>query len=270
MDHDLLQRKRYVWLHPLGLRLAKTVQANALGIFSPPLTLITFAALAALRGQRLDVETAFTTMAILGMVTHPANMVMTMVPRAVSALAGFDRMQSYLLQPHLEDHRNCNAEILTSEKKVANIVDGSSISVKNLSIGSTLTDVSFDIQTFSIAVITGRTGGGKTSLLRTLLGEIPPTKGSVNVSTTKVAYCCQDPWLPSGSIREVISGSIEPSDEAWYSQVIDACCLGHDLEILHDGSLTQVGDRGLNLSGGQRQRIVSILQIRSYQVLSSN
>lgn len=44
-------------------------------------------------------------MAILSMVTHPANMVMTIVPRAVASLAGFDRIQAFLLRPSLYDYR---------------------------------------------------------------------------------------------------------------------------------------------------------------------
>lgn len=49
--------------------------ANALGIFSPVITLAIFAIMSYFRGQNLDAETAFTTVAILTMVTHPANMV---------------------------------------------------------------------------------------------------------------------------------------------------------------------------------------------------
>jgi ATP-binding cassette subfamily C (CFTR/MRP) protein 1 len=66
--------------------------ANALGIFSPAITLVIFAAISGARGRSLDTETAFTTMAILSMVTHPANMVITIVPRAVAAYAGLERI----------------------------------------------------------------------------------------------------------------------------------------------------------------------------------
>ncbi|KAK3192091.1 hypothetical protein K4F52_001718 [Lecanicillium sp. MT-2017a] len=41
--------------------------ANALGLFSPAITLVLFALLSTLRGQRLDTTTAFTTIAILGL-----------------------------------------------------------------------------------------------------------------------------------------------------------------------------------------------------------
>lgn len=49
--------------------------ANALGIFTPAITLVIFAIMSYFRGETLDAEAAFTTVAILTMVTHPANMV---------------------------------------------------------------------------------------------------------------------------------------------------------------------------------------------------
>lgn len=53
--------------------------ANALGIFSPAIILTLFAILAGARGVTLDAETAFTSIAILALVTHPANMVSLLI-----------------------------------------------------------------------------------------------------------------------------------------------------------------------------------------------
>ena len=44
-------------------------------------------------------------------------------------------------------------------------------------------------------------------------------------------------------------------DEDWYNQVIEACSLKHDLEILPSGDTTEIGEKGINLSGGQKHRI---------------
>ncbi|KAH0401128.1 P-loop containing nucleoside triphosphate hydrolase protein, partial [Aureobasidium melanogenum] len=46
--------------------------ANALGLFTPAITIILFAAI---NQSNLDAETAYTTLAILLLVTHPANMI---------------------------------------------------------------------------------------------------------------------------------------------------------------------------------------------------
>ena len=44
-------------------------------------------------------------------------------------------------------------------------------------------------------------------------------------------------------------------DEDWYNQVVYACALEDDLDILPAGDSTQIGERGINLSGGQKQRV---------------
>ena len=40
-----------------------------------------------------------------------------------------------------------------------------------------------------------------------------------------------------------------------YDEVIDACALKTDLELLANGDETLIGEKGVNLSGGQKQRI---------------
>lgn len=38
-------------------------------------------------------------------------------------------------------------------------------------------------------------------------------------------------------------------------QVLEACALRPDLDVLPAGDLTEIGERGINLSGGQKQRV---------------
>lgn len=251
----------------LSVHLADAIVANALGIFSPSVTLVIYAIVAATRGHSLDTEIAFTTMAILSMVTHPANMIMTIVPRAVAAFAGFDRIQSFLLKPSLPDYRGSipKASLYRSPEDMA---EGQStklslaIAIQQLTVGANqpiLENINIDVASESITLILGPVGSGKSTLLRSVLGESVPVHGTIKLSTRKIAYCAQKPWLPSGTIKEVIQGSNITEDEKWYNEVIEMCCLTYDFKSLPDGDKTQIGSRGLNISGGQRQRLVSLL-----------
>ena len=44
-------------------------------------------------------------------------------------------------------------------------------------------------------------------------------------------------------------------DKKRFSNVVEVCCLASDLEMLANGDLTEIGERGVNLSGGQKQRV---------------
>jgi ABC-type bacteriocin/lantibiotic exporter with double-glycine peptidase domain len=218
-----------------------------------------YAVISAARGEKLNTETAFTTMAILSMVTHPTNMIMTIVPRAVAAFAGFGRIQNFLLQPDLQANRETIPR--TSLDK-----NGTAIQIRQLRIGNEqalLDNINIDIAASSFTVISGPTGSGKSTLLRAILGEVTPAKGSTSLSTQQIAYCAQKPWLPNGTLREAIygetgisTGTAAQDHESWYSEIIGACCLTHDFDSLPQGDKTQIGSRGLNLSGGQRHRVV--------------
>lgn len=69
-----------------------------------------------------------------------------------------------------------------------------------------------------------------------------------------ISYAAQEPWILSESLRSNIlfGKTYEPE---WYHQVVMACQLERDFELLGDGDLTEVGERGVTLSGGQRARI---------------
>lgn len=225
------------------------------------------------RGRNLDTETAFTTMAILSMVTHPANMVMTIVPRVVAAFAGFERIQAYLLRPSLQANRGIlpkpTLNKLSWDPTTVHLTKSSpAIQIRQLRIGHkqlVLDNINIEVAAGSLTIISGPTGSGKSTLLRAILGEIVPAHGVISLSTRQIAYCAQKPWLPSGTIKQVIYGptgiydASDQDDENWYYEVTNICCLTHDLDSLLDGDQTQIGSRGLNLSGGQRQRVVSVL-----------
>ncbi|TVY42741.1 ABC transporter [Lachnellula subtilissima] len=237
--------------------------ANALGIFSPSITLVVYAVISGVRGQNLDTETAFTTVAILTMVTHPANMVMTIVPRAVASFAGFDRIQSFLLRPSLRASRGtlpkASSNHFSRDPASGEFARPSpAILIQQLGIGDKqliLQDINLEVPAGSMTIISGPTGSGKSTLLRAMLGEVVPARGMIMLSTRRIGYCAQRPWLPSGNIKEVIQGTAEQDDDTWYHEVTNMCCLTHDFNSLPEGDQTHIGSRGLNLSGGQRQRV---------------
>jgi ABC-type multidrug transport system fused ATPase/permease subunit len=102
--------------------------------------------------------------------------------------------------------------------------------------------------------ICGSVGSGKSSLLCSILGEIPRVSGGkIRVFGSK-AFVPQSAWIQTGTIRDNILFGRQ-MDRGFYDEVVDGCGLARDFETLIAGDLSVVGERGLNLSGGQKQRI---------------
>ena len=63
----------------------------------------------------------------------------------------------------------------------------------------------------------------------------------------KVAYAAQSPWILNATLRDNILFG-QPMDKKRYEKVLSVCQLSHDLEMLDDGDLTEIGEKGINLS----------------------
>jgi ATP-binding cassette subfamily C (CFTR/MRP) protein 1 len=63
-----------------------------------------------------------------------------------------------------------------------------------------------------------------------------------------ISYAPQIPWIRNASLRQnVLFG--QPDNEDRFREVIRACSLEHDLEVLPNGEETEIGEKGINLSG---------------------
>ena len=133
-----------------------------------------------------------------------------------------------------------------------------------------LKDISLNIFKNNIIGIRGQTGGGKSTLLKIILGLLKPNKGCLNVNGIdihskkqlsnwfdKIAYVPQEIYLINDSVKKnILFGSNENEiDIERYNLSIHLSNCDQFLGILEDGENTLVGENGLKLSGGQKQRV---------------
>lgn len=104
-----------------------------------------------------------------------------------------------------------------------------------------------------LVAIIGSVGSGKSSLLAALAGDMRKTNGDVVIGASR-AFCPQYAWIQNATVRDNIIFGKE-FDQKWYDQVVDACALRADLDMLPAGDKTEIGERGITVSGGQKQRM---------------
>jgi ATP-binding cassette, subfamily B, multidrug efflux pump len=138
-----------------------------------------------------------------------------------------------------------------------------------------LRDISVKVAPGEKLAIVGRTGSGKSTMVKLLVHLLEPTSGRVLLDGIDVRQ------LPLGALRRAIG--MVPQEPALFSdtlarnvafgrpdaelkEIVDAARIAGlepDIEALAHGYETIVGERGMALSGGQKQR-VTIARLLTY------
>jgi ATP-binding cassette subfamily B protein/subfamily B ATP-binding cassette protein MsbA len=129
-------------------------------------------------------------------------------------------------------------------------------------------DLSFHIRDGERVGFKGKSGAGKTTVLKLMTGMLKPVKGTVlfsGVDVTKlsldamhrrIGFVMQENTLFHASIRENLRYG---KNDATEDELISACqkAFIYDfINTLPDRFDTVIGERGIKLSGGQKQRII--------------
>ena len=133
--------------------------------------------------------------------------------------------------------------------------------------GETLKNVTMSIKKGDYIAIVGKTGCGKTTLVKLLLGLYEVDSGDIcwNLQSLRelnkeslyhqIGVVMQDSFLFNMSIRENLLLSDQSAEEA---DLITACQRANIygfIQSLPNGFDTVIGERGVKLSGGQKQRL---------------
>nr|WP_275401461.1 thiol reductant ABC exporter subunit CydD [Wenzhouxiangella limi] len=159
------------------------------------------------------------------------------------------------------------------------------VAIRDLRLGfagrrEVLKGIDLDVAPGEKLLITGISGGGKTTLLGLMAGFAEPDQGSVRIdeqdlsrfSSAQLAqvrgYLGQHPLLLPASIADNIRLPDPKADDQQVMAAARRAGLGEFIEHLPDGMNTRIGQDAFGLSGGQARRIaLARVLLRPYPLL---
>uniref|UniRef100_A0A7N8XPQ3 ATP-binding cassette, sub-family C (CFTR/MRP), member 2 n=1 Tax=Mastacembelus armatus TaxID=205130 RepID=A0A7N8XPQ3_9TELE len=194
----------------------------------------------------LTAEKAFTSISLFNILRFPLAMLPMLIAAIVQTTVSKKRLEKFLGG---EDLASDIVRHDPSFKSAVSVCDGSFAWEKE----AQPLLVSLDIKPGRLVAVVGAVGSGKSSLMSAVLGEMHCTKGFVNIKGS-LAFVPQQAWIQNATLRDnILFGS--PHEDKRLQEVVEACALVPDLELLPGGDLTEIGEKGINLSGGQKQRV---------------
>ena len=256
--------------------------ANGITFVGAPMlvTLATFGVHTTLFGRALTAEKAFTALAIFNTLRRPLSDMPQLILYFLNMLVSLRRIEAYLEQEETEKYDQLlteDNEAAQDEEEDEQLPPPTHIGFTNATFTHSATEEGFALRDLNcafpvgaISVVVGAVGAGKSSLLLALLGEMHRVSGTTTMPCPiarshlrpeagsglidSVAYCSQSAWLLGTTVRQNILFGSRYDDER-YHEVLRACALEPDLEILEFHDETEVGEKGTSLSGGQKARI---------------
>ena len=226
--------------------------------------------------QQLTIGQLVTFNVYLGMIVWPMFAVGELMNIMQRGNASLDRVQDTL---------NYKADVISpKEGKEVGIPEIIQLNDVNFQYPSSkqenLRDIYLTIRRGETVGIVGKTGSGKTTIIKQLLREYPKGEGkltingksidSIDLHTLRgwIGYVPQDHVLFSKTVRENILFGKEGAIEEELEEAISLASFKQDIEMLPEGLETLVGEKGVALSGGQKQRIsIARALIRKPEIL---
>ncbi|XP_017911793.1 PREDICTED: multidrug resistance-associated protein 4-like [Capra hircus] len=123
------------------------------------------------------------------------------IEKVSEAIVSIQRIENFLL---LDEIPQLNPQLASDGERIVHMNDFTA-SWDKKSGTPTLQDLFLIARPGELLAVVGPVGAGKSSLLRAVLGELPPSQGQVSVHG-RIAYVSQQPWVFSGTLQAGAAG----------------------------------------------------------------
>lgn len=214
----------------------------------------------------IDIGTMVLFIQLSSYLSSSISSLISSVPTVISATVSAGRIISVLNLPREEEDESIAA------REIADFGEAPEIEFRDVSFGyknggKVFSEVNLTVAPGEFAAFVGPSGGGKTTLLRLLLGLVKPQSGKATLSakgkTTEISsvtrriftYVPQEKAMFSGTVAEMLRlFSPEATDEE-INAALKAACAYDFVAALPEGINTPLGERGAGFSEGQNQRL---------------
>ena len=177
------------------------------------------------------------------------------------------KMNAYTIEklmPLKTEKQKLKTAIRTFEHSI--VLDKINFAYQNKSDALIFENLNLKIKRGDIVGISGKSGMGKTTLVKLLLGFYFPQSGSILVDGLAIkdefdiqslfSFMGQDPFIVAGSVADNVALGVEPENRD--NQKIAQCLTDASFQIEGANSIEElfVGESGSRLSEGQKQRLV--------------
>lgn len=222
-------------------------------------------ALGLYNGTIASVGTITAILQLISQVQQPFTSISGLIPKYYAALASAERIMEI---DNLENEPEIDSAPVDADEVYSRM---KSIEFDDVSFAysrdSVIKNADITINKGDFTAITGRSGIGKSTLFKLLLGVYHTFEGSITISTdsesiavnrltrSMFAYVPQGNMLFSGTIKDNISFMRPDATEEEIKTAARICCADGFIQEFPDGFDTFIGEKGAGLSEGQAQRI---------------
>lgn len=269
------RQKRWLWeriqvklfkISIKGQALGQIQQAGSLFFSQVTNLIITFIAAKCVVEGSMTLGMMVALTYIVGMLNGPINAFIGFIRQLQDAKISLERLNEIHNREDEENNiQKKNMELPTSGDIT---LDKVWFSYSGADRDYVLKDLSLRIPHGKVTAIVGASGGGKTTIVKLLLGFYPPLKGKVNIGDiplneinphlwrSNTGAVLQDGYIFSDTIANNITLDSEEIDKLRLAHAVEIANIRDYIDSLPLGYNTKIGMEGNGISQGQRQRIL--------------
>ena len=194
----------------------------------------------------LTAQIAFVSLSYFNIMRQPLNQLPNVIVQLIQMQVSLTRTNDFLNAPEVDA-----GALGRDPDKFAVRMESATFTWDKDEEPEAVKGVNLCVKKGELVAVMGTVGSGKSSLLASLTGDMEKIGGTVNLDGS-IAYVPQEAWIQNATLQYNITFGSQYQAKL-YNRILDACSMRPDLQILANGDMTEIGEKGINLSGKEHR-----------------